>query len=57
MKLRLDELQIQSLIERYKFPNGLINYVEFCDNVEKQFYDRNEAIHNLDAVKSKSVRF
>ena len=55
LKLHLDELQIQSLLSRYRSPSGLVDYIRFCDNVEKQFYDRPMAMDNLDAVKSKSV--
>lgn len=55
MKLHLSEEHIQSLINRYKDSQNLINYPLFCDSVEKQFYDRGEALQNLNAVKSKSV--
>lgn len=43
-------------MNKYRIPNSdLINYVSFCESVEKQFYDIPSAKSNLADVKSKSL--
>lgn len=54
-KLHLSEDNIQALLSRYRRPDNLIDYVSFCESVEHQFYDRDLALENLNAVKSKSI--
>lgn len=50
------EEQISTLINKYRIPNSdLIDYITFCDSVEKQFYDVPTAKSNLLDVKSKSL--
>lgn len=57
LKIHLTEDQIQALIAKYRIPNSdLVNYLSFCDSVEKQFYDVPDARSNLYDIKSKSVR-
>lgn len=57
LKIHLTEDQIQALIAKYRIPNSdLINYLTFCDSVEKQFFDVPDARSNLYDIKSKSVR-
>lgn len=56
LKIHLTEDQIQTMVNKYRIPQSdLINYVSFCDTVEKQFYDIPDARSNLYDIKSKSV--
>lgn len=54
LKIHLTEKMIQSLINRYKGEDGLMQYQIFCNNVEQQFYDQENAKKNLLVVKSHS---
>ena len=56
LKIHLTEDQIQSLTEKYRIQRSdLVDYLTFCDVVEKQFYDIPGAKSNLFDTKSKSV--
>ena len=55
LKLHFTEPMMQSLINKYKSKDGLMQYQIFCDNVENQFYDQENAKRNLEGVKSVSA--
>jgi len=54
LKLHFTEDMMQSLINRYKDDQGLMQYQIFCDNIESQFYNQESGTKNLKDVKSQS---
>jgi len=57
LKLQFSDFEIKQLLEKYKTPEGMVDYKTFCESVNKVFSDSNEAEDALDKNCSKPVFF
>lgn len=52
----LSEFELNQILEKYRTPEGMIDYKSFCENVDRVFYENEAAKDALDKNHSKPVR-
>lgn len=55
LNVPLTDYEIKQLLDKYRTPEGLVDYKTFCENVEKVFFNAEEAQDALDNRHSKPV--
>jgi hypothetical protein len=55
LNVKLSDFEIKQLLEKYKTPEGLIDYKTFCESVEKVFFEEDAAQDALEKHRSKPV--
>jgi quinol monooxygenase YgiN len=53
--VKLSEFEIKQLLDKYRTPEGLIDYKTFCESVEKVFFEEDAAQDALEKHRSKPV--
>lgn len=56
LKIILNTQEMNELVAKYKNPaTGLIEYRRFCDNIDKVFFDQQEATSTAQKARSEGV--
>jgi len=55
LKLQFSDFEIKQLLDKYRTPEGLVDYKTFCQNVDKVFSEEEQAKEALEKNRSKAV--
>ena len=55
LNLRLSEVEVTALLDKYRLPSGLIDYASFCANVDHVFTDAADPKAAIDNAKSSAT--
>ena len=55
MNFRFSDAEINQLLNKYKMQNGLVNYADFCSNIDSVFSDTSDVKTTIDQSKSRAT--